>query len=190
MKQKGTSRFCCAGLILVLAGAMLVGCKSSSQSTPVAASNSMGDTYTSKMLTTSYTGALNASSQLMLGILRLEGTDNAITSEQAKAIMPVLQSLQGQSLKADAERNAVWANIEAQLTQAQIGAIANLRLTQDDLQTWTRDNSQGPGAGPMPGGAGPQGQVAPDRKGRRALLPRSEGLRAVPEQGRGKAMSC
>jgi hypothetical protein len=166
MTQKRISRYCYAGLILVLAGAMLVGCKSS-QSTPVAASNSVGDTYISKMLTTSYTGALNASSQLMLGILRLEGTDNAITSEQAKAMTPVLQSLQGQSLKADAERNAVWANIEAQLTQAQIGAIANLRLTQDDLQTWTRDNSQGPGAGPMPGGAGPQGTPGPGQGGPR-----------------------
>ena len=159
MTQKRTSQFCYAGLILVLAGAMLVGCKSASPSTPAAASKSTGSVYTSKTLTTSYTGALDASSQLMLGMLKLEGTENAITAEQANAMLRVMQALQGQALKADAERNAVWANVEAQLTPAQSSAIASLRLTQNDLQTWTQNNSQGPGAVPqgMPGGAGPQG---------------------------------
>jgi hypothetical protein len=142
-----------------LAVVMLVGCKSTSQATPTAASKSTGSAYTSKIFTTSYTGALDASSQLMLGMLKLEGTDNAVTAKQADAMMRVMQSLQGQVLKSDAERNAVWANIEAQLTPAQSSAIANLHLTQDDLQTWTRDNGQAMGAAPqgMPGGAGPQG---------------------------------
>jgi len=93
----------------------------------------------------------------MLEILRLEGTDNAITSEQAKTLLPLLQSLQGQA-KADAERNAVWANIEKQLTSVQLSAIVNMQLTQNDLQTWTQNNNQGPGAGPMPGGPAPQGK--------------------------------
>ncbi len=114
-------------------------------------------TYTSQALTTSYSGALNAANQLMLGMLRLTGTANAITSEQAKTLLPMLQSLQGQALKSDAERNAVFASVEAQLTSAQLSAIANMRLTQDDLQTWLRDNGPGAGVGPGPGGAGPQG---------------------------------
>jgi len=157
VKLKGISRYCWAGLIVVIAGVMLAGCKSSGQSTPTAATKSPGDTYTSKTLSTSFTGALNASSQLMLGILRLEGTDNAITSEQAKTMMSLLQSLQGQALKADAEVNAVLAAIEAQLKPAQLSAIANMHLTQDDLQAWTRDNSQAGGPGPGQGGVGPQG---------------------------------
>ncbi len=154
----GRHKFCCVGLVLALAGAMLAGCKSN-PSTPAAASQSAGSAYTSKVFTTSYTGALDAPSQLMLGMLKLEGTDNAITAEQAKAMLRVMQSLQGQVLKSDAERNAVWANVEAQLTPAQSSAIANLRLTQNDLQAWLQNNSQGPGAAPqgMPGGAGPQG---------------------------------
>jgi hypothetical protein len=155
MKQKRISRFC-AGLILALAVLALVGCKGS-QATPAAASRSLGTTYTSQVLDASYSGALNASSQLMLGMLRLEGTDNAITSEQATALLPVAQSLQGQVLKSDAERNAVLAYIEAHLTPAQSGAIANMHLTQDDLQTWTRDSGPGAGFGPGQGGAGPQG---------------------------------
>ena len=157
MTQKRTSRFCSAGLILVLAGAMLVGCKSSSPSTPAAAGKSTGSIYTSRLFTTAYAGALDASSQMTLGMLKLEGTDNAVTAEQAKGMMRLIQALQGQVLKSDDERNAVRANIEAQLTPAQSSAIANMRLTQNDLQTWTQNNSQGPGAGLMPGGTGPQG---------------------------------
>jgi len=155
VKPKKLARTCYAGLMLALAGAMLVGCKSG-QSTPAAASTSQEYTYTSQALTTSYSGALSASNQLMLGMLKLEGTDNAITAEQAKSMLLVMQSLQGQALKSDAERNAVWANIEKQLTPAQLSAIVNLQLTQNDLQTWMQ-NSQGPGAGPMPGGPAPQG---------------------------------
>ena len=155
MKQKRISRFC-AGLIWVLAGVVLVGCKNS-QPTPAAASKSLGDTYTSQTLTISYTGALNTASQLMLGMLRVAGTANAITSEQAKTLLPMLQSLKGQTLRSDAERNAVFASVEAQLTSAQLSAIANMHLTQDDLQTWLRDNGPGAGVGPGPGGAGPQG---------------------------------
>ena len=149
-----------------LAAVVLVGCKSTRQATPTAAGKGADSAYTSKIFTTSYAGALDASSQLMLGMLKLEGTDNpptvgdnAITSEQAKAWLPPLQSLQGQALKADVERNAVLAHVEAQLTPEQSSAIATMHLTQADLQTWTQNNSQGPGAAPqgMPGGAGPQG---------------------------------
>ncbi len=156
MTLKGI-KFCCAGLIVVFAGVILAGCQANGQSTLAASSKSAGDTYTSKTLATSYTGALDASNQLMLGGLGLEGTDNAFTSEQAKTLLPLVQSLQGQVMKSNAERNAVWASVEARLTQAQLSAIADMHLTQDDLQAWMRDNSQGPGAGPMPGGAGPQG---------------------------------
>ena len=154
MKQKRIS-FCCAGLILLLA-ATLVGCKGN-QPTPAAASRSLGDTYTSQSLDASYAGALNASSQLMLGMLRLEGTENAITAEQAATLLPVAQSLQGQVLKSDAERNAVLAYIEAQLTPAQSGAIVSMHLTQDDWVAWTSDNSRGPGVSPGQGGAVPRG---------------------------------
>jgi len=41
----------------------------------------------SKLFTTSYTGALDASSQLMLGMLKLEGTDSAVTAKQADAML-------------------------------------------------------------------------------------------------------
>ena len=158
MKQNRIAEFCCAGLIWALAGVMLAGCKGS-QSTSAAANNSLGSTYTSQTLTMSYPGALNAASQLMLGVLRLEGADNAITPEQAVALLPVVQALQGRVLQSDAERNAVWAYIEVHLTPAQSAGIADMRLTQDDLSAWARDNSRSAGFGPGQGGAGQGGDA-------------------------------
>jgi hypothetical protein len=157
MKQERT-RFCCAGLILVLAGVMLAGCKGS-QATPVAATSSLWNTYTSQTFTMSYPGALNAASQLMLGTLRLEGTENAFTSEQAVALLPVVQALQGRVLQSDPERNAVWAYIEAHLTPAQSAAIAGMHLTQDDLAAWTQESGRGAGFGPGQGGTGQRGDA-------------------------------
>ncbi len=122
---------------------------------PALPQSSQGSIYTSQVLTTSYSGALSAASQLMLGMLRLEGTANAVTSEQAKTLLPLLQSLQSQT--SDDKRNAVLASVEAQLTAAQLSAIASLRLTQDALQTWMQDNGQGARVGPGPSGSAPQG---------------------------------
>ncbi len=157
--QMNKSRLYFVGLACLAAAAMLVGCKSNSQTTPVAANNSLGSTFTSQTLTMSYPGALNASSQLMLGTLRLEGTENAFTSEQAVALLPVVQALQGRVLQSDAERNAVWAYVEAHLTPAQSAAIAGMHLTQDDLSTWTQENGRGAGFGPGQGGAGQRGDA-------------------------------
>ena len=155
MKQTSIARYGYAGLILALV-AMLVGCKSSPPATAVN-NGGIGSTYTSQTLTTSYPGALNAASQLMLGILRLEGTENAVTPEQAAALQPVAQALQGRVLQSDAERDAALAYIEAHLTQAQLAAITGMQLKQDDPATWMRDNNRGPDTGPGQGGVGPRG---------------------------------
>jgi hypothetical protein len=155
MKQKRIARYGYAGLILALV-AMLVGCKSSQPATAVS-NGGIGSTYTSPTLTTSYPGALNASSQLMLGTLRLEGTENAVTPEQAAALLPVAQALQGRVLQSDAERDAALAYVEAHLTPAQLAAIVGMHLTQDELAAWTRDNDRGAGTGPGQGGAGVRG---------------------------------
>lgn len=152
MKQQRIKRYCCAGLILALI-TMLVGCKSSAPATTVS-NGGIGSTYTSQTLTTSFPNALNAFGQLTLGVLRLEGTENAVTPEQAAALLPVAQALQGRVLQSDTERDAALAYIEAHLTPAQLAAIAGMQLTQDDWGTWTRDSDRGAGPGPGQGGAG------------------------------------
>ena len=162
----------CAGLILLVLS--LVGCKSS-QATLTAVSKSLGEIYASQALDTSYAGALNAYRQLMLGTVRLEGTDNAVTPEQAKTLLVLWQSLQGRALQSDAEREAVLAYIETQMTPVQVQAIAAMRLTQADLQVPITDTSQGPGGGFGRGSAGqpedsgtrfaPGGQATPPAAG-------------------------
>jgi hypothetical protein len=158
MKQTSVKRVGCIGLILSLLTLTLVGCKSM-QATPTVVSKSLGDIYISPSLDASYPGALNAYRQLMLGTLRLEGTDNAITSEQAKTLVVLWQALAGRALQSDAEHEAVLAYIETQMTPAQLQAIAAMRLTQNDLQSPLPDNNPGFGRG-GPGQRGDAGTPA------------------------------
>lgn len=125
------------GWALLLTVIVLAGCRGS-EPTP-AADAGLGDTYTSEALDASYPSALNASSQLMLGTIKLEGTEHAVTPGQAKVLLPLWQAFQGGALQASAERNAVLARIEAQMTPAQLEAIAAMQLTPDDLRAWAQD---------------------------------------------------
>ena len=116
----------------------------------------------------SYPGALNAASQLMLGTLRLEGAENAVTPEQAKTLLLLWQALSGRVLQSDAERNAVLANIETQMTPAQLEAIAAMRLTQSDLLARISEGGQEPGFGSgRAGGGQPGGSAMPPAMGTR-----------------------
>jgi hypothetical protein len=110
------------------------------------------DTYKSANLDASYANALPASSQLVLGTLTLEGTPNAVTLEQAKALLPLWQAISGGAATTDAERNAVLKQIEGTMTREQLAAIAALKLTADDLQTWMQE--QGMSFGPPDGSGG------------------------------------
>jgi hypothetical protein len=114
--------------ILVVTVVVLAGCSKE------AAATSPENTYTSKVLNASYPNALSVPDQLSLGTLRLEGTEQAISAEQAKALLPLWQAIQAGTFTLTAEQNAVYAQIEAQLSPAQLGAIAALELTEQDLQ--------------------------------------------------------
>jgi len=159
------------GAVLILLTLAVVGCRSG-EPTAVPANVGLGDTYASKALNTVYPGALSASGQLMLGTLKLEGTDQAVAPEQAKALLPLWQAFQGNALRSSAERNAVLAQIEAEMTPGQLQAIAAMHLTQDDLRVWIREQ----GAGPMPGpGAASGEEVSPKAQAtRRARLSSGE----------------
>lgn len=117
------------------------------------------------VLHTTYENALQPVDQLALGTLKLEETANAVSEAQAAHLLPLWQALQGDELQGDAERGAVERQIEATMTEAQLSAIAGMRLTQDDVQAWMQ--SQGIRA--MPGGG--EGQGGRGRQGGGAQLP-------------------
>lgn len=139
------------GLVMALAATVLAGC-GGEQATPAPADEGGGETYASDMLDTSYDGALNASSQLALGTIQLEETEQAVTSEQAASLLPLWQALQG-GVTAQAEVNAVLKQVEGTMAQEQLATIAAMQLTQEDLRAWMQEQGLGAGAG-FPGAGG------------------------------------
>jgi len=83
-----------------------------------------------------YEDALNARNQLALGILRLEGSGNAVTPEQAQELAlywQALKALAADSTSAAEETTAVQAQTVAVMTPEQLEAIAAMQLTSADL---------------------------------------------------------
>jgi hypothetical protein len=183
------------GLILALVAVVLVGC--GGEATPAPADEGSDVVYTSEALDTSYDGALDASTQLVLGTMRLEGTENAVTPGQAAALLPLWQALRG-GVTAQAELAAVLKQIEGTMTSEQLEAIAAMQLTQEDLRAWMEEQDVGPGGGQE---VSPEvratrqaefgsGEVPPEMATRRAEMENMsdeerEALRATAQAGGG-----
>jgi hypothetical protein len=107
--------------------------------TPVAAANGATPTPSATYLKTDYADATSVRNQLALGILKLEGTANAITAEQATELVPLWQAiiaLSGTSTTAEAELTAVQNQIVEALQPAQLQAIGARQLTTADLNAF------------------------------------------------------
>jgi hypothetical protein len=90
-------------------------------------------------LSEEYTDAASLRNQLALGTLRLEGTPQAITAEQAGTLLPLWQTLKAlgaSTTAAAAEVDAVHNQIVVSLTEDQVAAIAALQLTNADVQAY------------------------------------------------------
>lgn len=110
-------------------------------------------------LTTDYTNAVSTEMQLLLGSIKLEGTEQAITAEQASLLIPLWKNFktlsqsmmpaqagmgQGQpnvtpqAQTANAELQTQIAEltkqIQASMTPEQINAIASMQITQESSQ--------------------------------------------------------
>jgi LysM repeat protein len=132
MKPFGTYTPTIVILVLVLIATLLPGCGGETTAVPAGSG-------VPSVLDTSYESALDAGDQLALGTLYLEGTANAVTEDQAAALLPLWQAMQGNELQDNAERDAVLRQIEATMTEAQVAAIAAMQLTQQDAQAWFQD---------------------------------------------------
>ncbi|UCC62297.1 MAG: hypothetical protein JSV36_16180 [Anaerolineae bacterium] len=169
-------------LILVLVAGVLAGCGGETPA-PTAEGEAVAvnvvvdesDEYVSAALDTSYEGALPASSQLALGTLRLEGTEGAVTPEQAAALLPLWQAIQGGGLQSNTEINSVLKQIERQMTSEQLTAIAAMQLTVEEMRTWVQEQGvaiefspealatrQAEGGGQ--GGFGPPGNLSEEER--------------------------
>jgi hypothetical protein len=146
-------------LLLVLA---LVGCSSTQAST--AAANT-GNTAQSAAATTPQPGQANTTQnpggpggsvddKLAYGILKLESTDQAVTAEQAKALLPLWKAMKSLSSSATAsqdEISAVYTQIKESMTAEQVQAITDLSLSPEDQQAlMTQYNITAPSMGDMP----------------------------------------
>jgi hypothetical protein len=80
--------------------------------------------------------SLSQVNQLLVGSLKLEDTDQAITADQAATLLPLWQayrSLSSSQTSAEAEVDALLKQIESSMTSDQMKAIQAMDLTNDDL---------------------------------------------------------
>ena len=135
--------------ILLLLLVFIVATTGCQQQTAVEMPGSTAETvvYTGA-LHSDYENALDVTSQLALGILRLENTAEAVTAEQAVQMLPLWKTLQNSAMSVQAERFALTKQLETALTDMQVVAITAMQLTEADAQTWLME--QGP-AGGAPG---------------------------------------
>lgn len=137
---------------LALVALVLTGCRSEASSTPKA--GDMGD------------AGLDEVGRLALGILQLEDTDNAVTSEQAGAMLPFWQLLQSGALISDAETASVVKSIEGVLTADQLAVVSAVDASSEGLAAWMETQAmQSPEPGADQSGAWsgrPQGMAPPE----------------------------
>jgi len=83
-------------------------------------------------------GALPATTQLIIGTIKLDGTAQAVTAEQAAELLPLWQTMQvlsSSDTAADQEKEALIAQIQETMTAAQMQAITDLNLSREDMMS-------------------------------------------------------
>jgi len=119
-------------IILAVTASLLMAC-SSTPAEPTSVS------LAGEYLNSDYTDATSLRNQLAFGTIKLEGTANAITPEQAKTLIPLWQAviaLSGDTTAAEEELTAVQDQIVAGLSAEQLQAIAVMKLTNTALNAF------------------------------------------------------
>jgi len=118
-----------AWLVLVAVLILTVACGGTPTPVPGAFTSALTDTYPD---------ALTIKNQLAVGMLKLAGTPNELTKDQAVKLVPLWQTSKALTVSgttSTAETAAVLAQIEQALTPAQVNAIKAMNLTNAMLQT-------------------------------------------------------
>jgi hypothetical protein len=121
-----------SNLLFVLAlGGMIVGLTACAGGAPAE-----GTVNAAERLAADYENALPVESQLILGTLLLEDTDQAVGAEQSAELLPLWQlqkELSTSDTASTEEKDALIEQIQETMTQDQIQAIAGMKLTQADV---------------------------------------------------------
>ncbi len=115
-------------LIIAIVLAILPGCASSQIEQPTSEGNSVG---------------FDADTQLIIGTLLLNGTENEVTADEATELLPLWQLYSALSISdtsAQEEIDAVVTQIQNTMTNAQIAAIGKIDLAGQNAMSLLRDN--------------------------------------------------
>lgn len=96
------------------------------------------------------TGELPVTTQLIVGTLKLDETENAVTAEQAAELLPLWQTLQVLSesdTAAKQETEALIAQIQETMTAEQMQAITDMSLTREDMMSIMQEQGLAMGSG-------------------------------------------
>jgi hypothetical protein len=110
---------------------------------------------------------LSAPIQVALGTVKLDGTENAVTAEQARELLPfweTLQQLEGSDTAATQEKEALASQIQETMTQQQMQAITALGLSRQDMFSIMQSQVQTLG-GTDGNGASQSGSTSSNRGG-------------------------
>jgi len=113
--------------ISVILGLVLAGCTSPSQS------SSQGSTGTGSAQGSTSLSQVN---MLLVGTLKLEDTDQAVTADEAAQLLPLWQayrSLSNSQTAAEAEVDALLRQIQSTMPANQMAAIKAMNLTSTDM---------------------------------------------------------
>jgi hypothetical protein len=143
--------------ILILFTLTLTACGTSSAQ----AANPAGDTNGNN--DSFGTTPLPLAMELVVGTFKLEGTDKAVTVDEAAQLVPLWQvykDLSASSSAAPQEIDALAEQIKGTMTPEQVQAITDMKLTRRDIFQTMQDlgiaSTRGPNASgtPRPGGGG------------------------------------
>jgi len=113
-------------------------------------------------------GELPAATQLIIGTLKLEDTNQTVSTEQAAELLPLWQTLQvlaDSDSAADQETEALITQIQETMTAEQMQAITDMNLTREDMMSIMQE--QGLAMGPAGGQNGnPQNGNSSGNSGR------------------------
>jgi hypothetical protein len=140
--------------LIVVLTLLLASCSGTADSASTTTTNS--DVYVSANLPADYENALPVRNQLAIGTMKLDGTAQDVTPEQAKTLLPLYQALRSTTTSgasAQQEISALLSQIEGAMTSEQLTSIRDMQLTLTDMQTWAADNGITLGQNDMQPGA-------------------------------------